>query len=100
MGTLFRKRSTSSISRRAAILHALGVGRCAGIGGKPERGSGQTETHGPPFGVGAAADIAVAYEDDAHHPLPADLLELTISPSQVFEPRQRQAYEPAVSAKG
>jgi hypothetical protein len=75
------------------------VGRCTRTGGKPERGSGQTETRRTPFGVGAAANIAVAYENDARHPPPADLLELAISPRQVFEARKHQAYEPAVSAK-
>jgi hypothetical protein len=76
-----------------------GVSRCTGIGGEPKRDSGHTVTRGTPFGVGAAANVAVAHEDDARHLPPSNLLELTISPSQIFEPRQRQAYEPAVSAK-
>src|SRR5690242_12495733 len=75
------------------------VGRRAGIRGKPERGGGQAIAGGKLLGVWAATDIAVAYEDDTRHVLPADLLERAISPGQVFEPPQQQADEPAVTAE-
>ena len=94
-GAMLREfdRSAGSSTERAW------VGRRACLRRKTKGCRGQTVGRGAPLCIGTAADVAMAYENNALHPVPADFLEVTVTADGVFDVGEQEPDKSPVAAE-